>query len=98
MTPEQKAAFDAHNKRKYVEIGLDASSLDFLVGWRAGAEMSEWQTIETVPTDGTRVLLAWSDGEVEVSDDPKFFMEIDDDRPTHWMPLPAPPKPEEQAK
>ena len=54
-----------------------------------------WQTLETAPRNGTEVLLALSD-EVVIGyytgigwrsyNDPLYS------EPTHWMPLPEPPK------
>jgi hypothetical protein len=62
--------------------------------------MSDWQTIESAPRDGTpilswdgvrRVVIIWS------TRDKGWFLDGADDRPdwtgvTHWMPLPEPPK------
>ena len=68
---------------------------------KAGAESikpSLWQPIETAPKDGTGLLVysderiisaMWSDGAddwVEVVHEYTFA------NPTHWMPLPEPPK------
>lgn len=81
--------------------------------------MSEWQPIETVPRDGTEVILAkgdrvssgafivWKQSDSEFSSTGVYLGEVeydsgesfgtwdggfcDDDQPTHWMPLPAPP-------
>ena len=68
------------------------------------ALVPEWQPIETAPKDGTKVLIF--DGEEiflasyknycgtmptwqpEYAEVPMF----EDDMPSHWMPLPAPPK------
>jgi Protein of unknown function (DUF551) len=81
-------------KVKIVEVRLDAKQHAQLMA----AARPEWRTIETAPEDGTEVMLFchtplgtqfmsvgycvrddWqdSDGTVE---------------PTHWMPLPSPPK------
>lgn len=69
-----------------------------------GEEMSEWQPIETAPKDGTRIVLATSDtayagrwaesqyiGMWWMSGDyVAAFSKMNP--PTHWMPLPQPPK------
>ena len=58
----------------------------------------EWLDIETAPTDGTRLLLAFSDGYIKVGEwDWDSFHGGDYVRwnlagITHWMPLPPPPR------
>ena len=64
--------------------------------------MTEWQPIETAPKDGTRVLaweypyytvVFWDDDEEEPYT-PCWKISYGGDimDPTHWMPLPEPPK------
>lgn len=67
----------------------------------------EWQPISTAPKDGSDVLLFWGDSDLDISVGrwiaPKGFIEhwckggnwTPGDDPTHWMPLPAAPKPGE---
>ena len=61
--------------------------------------MSEWQPIETAPKDGTHIILT---GDDIVAEDYWMKWRVDDTeswahfqyvKPTHWMPLPTPPKP-----
>lgn len=66
--------------------------------------MSEWQPIETAPRDGTRVILAWDGVRVgyfldnSASIKPWSGWKVPSmetwpkGQPTHWMPLPEPPK------
>ena len=62
-----------------------------------------WQPIETAPKDGT-VIDLWADGQrlpnckwryggwsQEYAEHPSAHFDIYDE-PTHWMPLPEPPK------
>lgn len=61
--------------------------------------MSEWQPIETAPRNGTRMLVAWL-GNPAIN---RLHFRVRDKewcdeqglcyrQPTHWMPLPEPPK------
>lgn len=60
--------------------------------------MTDWQSIETAPRDGTKVLGYWVGGEIHTghTDGENWFpaWEHQDDNwamPSHWMPLPPPP-------
>ena len=63
--------------------------------------MTDWQPIETAPKDGTFLLLALDDGDFPIvggfdTEGGKFSCARYGDafypQPTHWMPLPSPPK------
>ena len=66
----------------------------------------EWQPIETAPKDGSAILGAWQCLNKTWDMDAMFWFEEDgegawfdyfgdyDHSPTHWMPLPEPPKEE----
>jgi len=63
----------------------------------------DWRPIETAPRDGTRVMLGWPGGGVRYGfylnntnwkgwRGPSMELPFPSPPPTHWMPLPAPPK------
>jgi hypothetical protein len=47
-----------------------------------------WQPMSTAPTDGTWILTYSQDGVIRVA----MWIEGAIHEPTHWMPLPPPPK------
>ena len=89
--------------------GQDAPlSRDIVSAWNTRTPLAapavEWQPIETVPKDGTEVLLAhsnsqWLDQWTMANELDGFWMMCDQweepETPTHWKPLsPLPPAPE----
>lgn len=61
--------------------------------------MSDWKLIKTAPTDGTKFLAVTREGKMRVDwrdatlSTSHNANERDDDRYTHWMPLPPRPRP-----
>jgi hypothetical protein len=88
-----------------LDTSIDYTSWD--ISEAESIEMTEWQPIETAPKDGTAILIwpanasfygdeatsyvvrwhDWKEAWIEASGEEyaAFY-------PTHWMPLPAPPK------
>ena len=66
----------------------------------AERDVRTWRPIETAPRDGTRVLVGWADGaplEIAHWQEGSGAFSLSDawefsPQPTHWMPLPEPPK------
>lgn len=64
--------------------------------------LMRWRPIDTAPKDGTDILIfAWGNSQIVVSYDESNAMHpwrtldgigYHKDSPTHWMPLPEPPK------
>jgi hypothetical protein len=64
--------------------------------------MSEWKPIETAPKTDEPILVVYDNGDIEIIDDSnqtdwqpydginQNMMGVS--KPTHWMPLPEPPK------
>jgi hypothetical protein len=66
-----------------------------------GDSMNEWQPIETAPKDGSEILTFGSIGIMVVFWRDGFWREKANflglrNPPTHWMPLPNPPKQEKE--
>lgn len=68
------------------------------------SEHEGWRPIKSAPKDGTRVMFwngdsmsvgGWSDDEFEAHPEPRFNLDgCYGQQPTHWRPLPSPPKAE----
>lgn len=69
--------------------------------------LPEWISLEDVePNIGETVLICWSDGfdvepekdfmDVDIDSGVHYWSNFENDEPTHWMPIPQPPKAQEQ--
>ena len=78
-----------------LDTSIDYTSWD--IDETGSIEMTEWQPIETAPMDGTDVLV-WCGGPMFIAcmEVGRWFFDRTDHSvkplPTHWMPLPLPPK------
>ena len=82
--PSRDGEFIAHARE---DIPYLLAQLDAL-----RAQIPQWQPMETAPKDGTW-FLAWDyDGGFYVFRDGPGFIASENPQPTHWMPLPSPPK------
>lgn len=96
----------AINPHRYGRDPSDDLDLCDVCYWRKRAEARQWQPIETSPKDGT-VIDLWVPPRGRMTDyryDNEYsdsggmwckyhsLVAISDGRPTHWMPLPDPPK------
>jgi hypothetical protein len=87
-----------------LDTSIDYTSWD--INEAGSIEMTEWQPIETAPRDGTHFLAYWTSSEVDAHLKQYHVCHYsygvlwpswikDNDMPTHWMPLPPPPKTED---
>ncbi len=88
--------------KKIVRMASDRMGIEFELEGVELPDAEGWMPIETAPKDGTVILLgheaavfdgwwyeaesAWVDGERNMYDDYCHY------NPTHWQPLPEPPK------
>jgi hypothetical protein len=104
VTPDEIRARVSALMRTFQNAGAGPAGWKALAVWTLEREGAAWQPIETAPMDGTEVDL-WANGRrtdchihcgewlkwmsTSVDDEPRW---LPIEQPTHWMPLPEPPK------
>lgn len=96
---------DGYFKEKY-HFEDDVARLDTAIAKaKASRGMNEWQSFETAPRDGS-FFICWNGEDMKILNQPEncylgewYFIDgewcgafVRFDNPTHWMPLPEPPK------
>lgn len=101
MTPLQPTQADTEAAEAYCAANRHLSSEDyFLAGVLAERAKRTWQPIETAPKDGTMVLACWAGSGIHpivsrwLKNSERWTHPFNKpvNPPTHWMPLPEPPK------
>ena len=70
--------------------------------WLAGETEPQWRPIESAPRDGTAILVADDEGDIDIVSYDKRYPSypwtmkdgldaIANQAPTHWLPIPPPP-------
>lgn len=92
------------------KLAFEVVNTGWVMWLRAKAQkvaVPEWISLEDVePNIGETVLICWSDGfdvepekdfmDVDIDSGVHYWSNFENDEPTHWMPIPQPPKAQEQ--